>query len=44
MQTDNASSDMENAVISKVTRRLFPFMILLTMVNFLDRTISVSRR
>lgn len=38
MQTDNASSDMENAVISKVTRRLFPFMILLTMVNFLDRT------
>ena len=38
MQTDSASSDTENAVISKVTRHLFPFMILLTMVNFLDRT------
>jgi len=38
MQTDNASSDMENAVISKVTPHLFPFMILLTMVNFIDRT------
>jgi len=38
MQIDSASSDTENAVISKVTRHLFPFMILLTMVNFLDRT------
>lgn len=38
MQTESASGDMENAVIGKVTRRLFPFMILLTMVNFIDRT------
>jgi MFS transporter, ACS family, tartrate transporter len=42
MQADRASgavaSDMESAVISKVTWRLFPFMILLTMVNFIDRT------
>ena len=29
--------DMESVVIRKVTRRLFPFMILLTMINFLDR-------
>jgi ACS family tartrate transporter-like MFS transporter len=29
--------DMESVVIGKVTRRLFPFMIILTMVNFLDR-------
>ena len=38
MQTDSASADMENTVISKVTWHLFPFMILLTMVNFIDRT------
>ena len=37
MQTDNASGDMESAVIGKVVWRLFPFMILLTMVNFIDR-------
>jgi MFS transporter, ACS family, tartrate transporter len=29
--------DMEATVISKVTWRLIPFMIILTMVNFLDR-------
>lgn len=38
MPTGSASSDMENVVIGKVTRRLFPFMIILTMVNFIDRT------
>src|SRR5580704_266500 len=31
------TDDIESAVIGKVTRRLFPFMIILTMVNFLDR-------
>jgi MFS transporter, ACS family, tartrate transporter len=31
------TDDMEPVVIGKVTRRLFPFMIILTMVNFLDR-------
>ncbi|MGC2123499.1 MAG: MFS transporter, partial [Xanthobacteraceae bacterium] len=29
--------DIESVVIGKVTRRLFPFMIILTMVNFIDR-------
>jgi ACS family tartrate transporter-like MFS transporter len=31
------TDDLETTVIGKVTRRLFPFMIILTMVNFLDR-------
>ena len=38
MQTDRAPDDMENVVIGKVVRHLFPFMIILTMVNFIDRT------
>ena len=38
MQTDRASGNMENVVIGKVVRHLFPFMIILTMVNFIDRT------
>ena len=32
-----ASVDIESVVVGKVTRRLFPFMIILTMVNFIDR-------
>ncbi len=32
-----ATSDIESVVIGKVTRRLFPLMIILTMVNFIDR-------
>jgi MFS transporter, ACS family, tartrate transporter len=31
------ADDIETAVVGKVTRRLIPFMIILTMVNFLDR-------
>jgi MFS transporter, ACS family, tartrate transporter len=38
MQTDRASGNMENVVVGKVVRHLFPFMIVLTMVNFIDRT------
>jgi len=38
VQTNSASADMESTVISKVIWHLFPFMILLTMVNFIDRT------
>jgi MFS transporter, ACS family, tartrate transporter len=38
MQSDSASGDIEKDVIGKVIRRLFPFMIILTMVNFIDRT------
>jgi MFS transporter, ACS family, tartrate transporter len=38
MQTTPASGkDYETVVIGKVTRRLFPLMIILTMVNFIDR-------
>ncbi len=38
MQTAGARmADIETVVIGKVTRRLFPFMIILTMVNFIDR-------
>jgi MFS transporter, ACS family, tartrate transporter len=38
MQTTPASGkDYETVVIGKVTRRLFPLMIILTMVNFVDR-------
>src|SRR5262245_34654880 len=38
MQTAPASANaFETTVIRKVTRRLFPFMIVLTMVNFIDR-------
>ncbi len=32
-----AKDDIESIVVGKVTRRLFPFMIILTMVNFIDR-------
>ena len=38
MQTNSTTDDMEHGVISKVTWHLFPFMIVLTMVNFIDRT------
>ena len=38
MQSLNtAKDDIDSVVIGKVTRRLFPFMIVLTMINFLDR-------
>src|ERR1700744_660200 len=38
MQTVNARpDDIETTVTGKVVWRLFPFMILLTMVNFIDR-------
>jgi MFS transporter, ACS family, tartrate transporter len=38
MQTDAVPADnLESVVIGKVTRRLIPFMIILTMVNFIDR-------
>jgi MFS transporter, ACS family, tartrate transporter len=38
MQMASATQDnIEAVVIGKVTRRLFPFMIILTMVNFIDR-------
>jgi MFS transporter, ACS family, tartrate transporter len=38
MQTVSAQpDDVESTVIGKVVWRLFPFMILLTMVNFIDR-------
>ncbi len=33
----STASDLERVVIRKLTYRLFPFMIILTMVNFLDR-------
>lgn len=32
-----SAGDLERVVIRKLTYRLFPFMIILTMVNFLDR-------
>jgi len=36
-KSQGQADDMENTVVGKVTRRLIPFMIILTMVNFLDR-------
>ena len=33
----SVAGDLETVVVRKVVRRLFPFMIILTMVNFLDR-------
>jgi len=37
MLESEAASDLEKVVVRKLTFRLFPFMIALTMVNFLDR-------
>jgi ACS family tartrate transporter-like MFS transporter len=36
-QGQTQADDIEAVVLRKLTRRLFPFMILLTMINFLDR-------
>ena len=37
MLESEAAGDIEKVVVRKLTWRLFPFMIALTMVNFLDR-------